>query len=191
MMSTETAKHTLALCLIALAISMWVSCGSGSGVFNPNNFGGGTNNTGSSGGNRPPSVNSNNNDNSNGGTGGNDNGGDGTGGNGMGNQNDNSGGDGGGNTSPLGVRLIASNTMPQFTETVVLRCELINGSTGSTVLFNFIPDDRLEVNQLAGLANLTILDSDLGRSFSFTCQANDDRDLGPASNTVIITPVVP
>ncbi|KAA0223218.1 MAG: hypothetical protein EDS66_03420 [Planctomycetota bacterium] len=78
-------------------------------------------------------------------------------------------------------------------EQVLLTCSLTGEPPeGEQVLFNFFPDEegRLQSNAFSGTAVFTVQEEDLGRTFSYTCAATTDFDVGPDSNTVVISPTL-
>ena len=95
-------------------------------------------------------------------------------------------GDGGGEAVPT-VRLSVSNVTPQLFEEVVFRCEVSSGGNGVT--YDYQPASaRLTVNHAAGTALLIVSESDLGTAMSITCTGENAAGVGPASNSVTVTP---
>ncbi len=98
--------------------------------------------------------------------------------------------DGGGDS--LDVQLSVSNQTPGLFEQVLFTCSLTGQPPEGDVLFNFFPDEegRLDANGFSGTAVFIVQEEDLGRTFSYQCEATTDTDAGPASNTVTISPTL-
>lgn len=104
------------------------------------------------------------------------------------------GGDDGSNGEPAGgdpdegvpvVSLSVSNPTPQVNEDVILTCTADGGNSG--LRFDFQPAiGRLVVNDRTGVATLTVDESDVGQTFSFTCTGTNDQGTSEPSNEQMI-----
>lgn len=104
------------------------------------------------------------------------------------NGNGEDGGNGGNGEPADGVPVVSlsvSNPTPQVNEDVILICIADGGNTGLT--FDFQPAiGRLFVNDRTGVATLTVTESDVGQTFSFTCTGTNDQGTSEPSNVQLI-----